>query len=196
MASIYGRSCLQEQPCTSLGSSIIPEARQKSIQNAIRFGKLQDEQLLGGPSGESGSDDDETKEITELLKSGNVQNVGPDFSPPMLPSRRSSQDPSISAVAANGRPPTSQGDIGTVHQQITPSASISSRVIERTPQRLPSSHTQKGVQDKDVSLRRPDQPPAVMPSAEKYSAALPTPPSRDSTDGRKKMSRFMAEKRG
>jgi len=146
MASAYDKSCPQ-QPWTSLGSSTVPEARQKSIRNAIRFGKLENDQLLGGPSGESGSDDDEMREISELLKRGAIQNVGPDFHPASLPSRHSSRDPSISVVAANQQSSkfeTSQGDMmaetNLPRHTRTPPKSVISSVVERRP---PLSNLQK-----------------------------------------------------
>ena len=136
MALAYDKSRPQ-RPCTSPGSSIVPEARQKSIRNAIRFGKLENDQLLGGPSGESGSDDDETREMTELLKRGAIQNVGPDFHTASLPSHHSSQDPSMAANQQSSRFEILQGDMGAEanlpRQTRTPPKSVISSVVERRP---------------------------------------------------------------
>ncbi|KIM65360.1 hypothetical protein SCLCIDRAFT_1212530 [Scleroderma citrinum Foug A] len=143
MALAYDKSRPQ-RPCTSPGSSIVPEARQKSIRNAIRFGKLENDQLLGGPSGESGSDDDETREMTELLKRGAIQNVGPDFHTASLPSHHSSQDPSMAANQQSSRFEILQGDMGAEanlpRQTRTPPKSVISSVVERRP---PLSNLQK-----------------------------------------------------
>ncbi|KIK31124.1 hypothetical protein PISMIDRAFT_132624 [Pisolithus microcarpus 441] len=75
MAEAYDKS--HPQLCNSLGSTVVPEARQKALRNSIRMGKLVNGQLAGGPSGDSASEDEDVKEITNALKKGDVQNIGP-----------------------------------------------------------------------------------------------------------------------
>lgn len=75
MAEAYDKS--HPQLCNSLGSTVVPEARQKALRNSIRMGKLVNGQLAGGPSGDSASEDEDVKEIINALKKGDVQNIGP-----------------------------------------------------------------------------------------------------------------------
>ncbi|KAH7926670.1 hypothetical protein BV22DRAFT_1032666 [Leucogyrophana mollusca] len=84
IASSYNVS--QPSASTSLGPSVIPASGQKSLQGAVRVGKLQNDQLVGGEAGESGSEDERVKEVLEMLKGGQIQNAGPDFVPPVKPS--------------------------------------------------------------------------------------------------------------
>ncbi|KAG1754394.1 hypothetical protein EDB19DRAFT_1902542 [Suillus lakei] len=76
MATAYDKST-----STSLGPSVIPASRQKSLQEAIRLGKVENNHLVGGEEGESGSEDEAVREVLELLSDGRIQNAGPDFVP-------------------------------------------------------------------------------------------------------------------
>ena len=71
MAAAYDRST-----STSLGPTVIPVSRQKSLQEAIKVGKLDNNRLVGGEEGESGSEDEAVREILELLKNGQIENAG------------------------------------------------------------------------------------------------------------------------
>lgn len=75
MAEAYDKS--HPQLSTSVGSNVVPEARQKALRHSIRMGKLVNDQLAGGPSGDSASEDEDVKEIINALKKGDVQNIGP-----------------------------------------------------------------------------------------------------------------------
>ncbi|KAG1877745.1 hypothetical protein DFJ58DRAFT_835467 [Suillus subalutaceus] len=72
MAMAYDRST-----STSLGPSVIPASRQKSLQEAIRLGKVENNHLVGGEEGESGSEDEAVREVLELLSNGRIHNAGP-----------------------------------------------------------------------------------------------------------------------
>ncbi|KIJ69064.1 hypothetical protein HYDPIDRAFT_105634 [Hydnomerulius pinastri MD-312] len=69
---------------TSIGPSVIPASRQKSLRNSIRVGKLENDQLVGGEAGDSGSEDDVVREVLEMLKNGQIENAGPGFDPSSL----------------------------------------------------------------------------------------------------------------
>ncbi|KAG9318561.1 Alg9-like mannosyltransferase family-domain-containing protein [Chiua virens] len=58
----------------SIGQTLIPASRQKSLRNSVRLGKLENAQLVGGTSGESGSEDETVREVIQMLKTGNIQN--------------------------------------------------------------------------------------------------------------------------
>ncbi|KAL4077313.1 hypothetical protein V8B97DRAFT_1941047 [Scleroderma yunnanense] len=185
MASAYDKS-RQHQPCTSLGSSIVPEARQKSIRNAIRVGKLENGQLTGGPSGDSGSEDDETRETTELLKRGDVRNVGPNFSPASSSYCPSSQDPPPFVVAANhqrSESGTSREDSGrhtSMQSTSTSPRSVVSGIVERKPQRPPSSQAftvNKSRRHQDVAPSIPPDSTLSLPRKGEISAFSNVEPS-------------------
>lgn len=72
MAMAYDKST-----STSLGPSVIPASRQKSLQEAIRLGKVENNHLVGGEEGESGSEDEAVREVLELLSKGRIHNAGP-----------------------------------------------------------------------------------------------------------------------
>ncbi|KAI0723982.1 hypothetical protein C8T65DRAFT_628114 [Cerioporus squamosus] len=65
-------------PSQSLGGNILPASQSSTLKSAVRLGKVEDGNLLGGEDGES---DDEihpaAKEMLEMLKKGEVVNVGP-----------------------------------------------------------------------------------------------------------------------
>lgn len=71
MATAYDKST-----STSLGPSVIPASRQRSLQEAIRLGKIDNNYLVGGEEGESGSEDEAVREVLELLRNGRIHNAG------------------------------------------------------------------------------------------------------------------------
>ncbi|KAF9227833.1 hypothetical protein BS17DRAFT_774383 [Gyrodon lividus] len=99
MAGTYDKS--RAPVSTSIGPSVIPASRQKSLRNSIRVCKLENDQLIGGGSGESGSEDETVKEVLRMLKNGSIQNAGPDFDPSLLTSNIVSPTPTV-----EGLPPT------------------------------------------------------------------------------------------
>lgn len=64
---------------TSLGASVLPASSSKVLRRAIRTGRLEGDKLVGGEDSESASEpeDENAKELLELLKKGEVHNVGP-----------------------------------------------------------------------------------------------------------------------
>lgn len=79
MAMAYDKSA-----STSLGPSVIPASRQKSLQEAIRLGKIENNHLVGGEEGESGSEDEAVREVLELLSNGRIHNAGPGVTTELL----------------------------------------------------------------------------------------------------------------
>ncbi|KAG1756414.1 uncharacterized protein EDB91DRAFT_1325467 [Suillus paluster] len=95
MATAYDRST-----STSLEPSVIPASRQKSLQEAIRLGKVENDHLVGGEEGESGSEDEAVREILELLSNGGIHNAGPNVA------RQNSEGPVLSTPAPSEEPAT------------------------------------------------------------------------------------------
>lgn len=79
MAASYDKS--HGPVSTSIGQTVIPASRQKSLRNSVRLGKLENGQLVAGESGESGSEDETVREVIQMLQTGNIQNLGPDIKP-------------------------------------------------------------------------------------------------------------------
>jgi len=65
---------------TSLGASIVPASSSRTIQHALRMGTLDsDGRLVGGEVDSASEDEDPAlQEVLELLKKGEVYNLGPD----------------------------------------------------------------------------------------------------------------------
>ncbi|KAG6335212.1 hypothetical protein ID866_3883 [Astraeus odoratus] len=179
MSEAYDKSHSPTPAC--LESSVVPEARQKSIRNAIRVGKLENNQLVGGPSGDSGSEDDDVREMIELLKKGNVQNVGPNFDPTSMSRRHTSEGVSARPTAppaATLKLPTPNlppGDaVNPAHlprqvsaHSTSPKSAVGG-VIERKPPRPPPSQA------------FPLQKPSRQPTAGARSAVIQPPSDADS----------------
>ena len=64
-------------PSQSIGASVLPGSS-STIKHAIRLGKVEDEQLVGGEEGESASEDDDEniKAFLDAFRRGDVKNVG------------------------------------------------------------------------------------------------------------------------
>jgi hypothetical protein len=65
---------------TSLGASVLPASSTRTIQKAIRTGKLDDDGKLIGGEDDSASEEEDggIQEVLELLRKGEVYNIGPD----------------------------------------------------------------------------------------------------------------------
>ncbi|KDQ33384.1 hypothetical protein PLEOSDRAFT_1095416 [Pleurotus ostreatus PC15] len=201
MASAYGASA----PSQSL-PTVIPESSIKTVQSAIRLGKLDDDGRLISATGESS--DEETNaivsEVLDLIKTGKAVNVGPQgstvHSTVVPPSRRSKQD---------AKPSTD----GSVNDKVI-TAFNRLEISDAKPPRPPKSATPTRVAQPSTSkvappaynplivdspsyppqvLSRPQRPPTVMSSkvleTEKRAAS---PQSTESAP--KKVSRFMRER--
>lgn len=82
MASSFSAAS-QASSSTSLGPSTLPASGYQTLQRAIRTGRLENDRLVGGDDGESASEpeDESVKEVLELLKKGEVHNLGPTLDP-------------------------------------------------------------------------------------------------------------------
>lgn len=77
-SSLVSRAATTTMASHSLGQAILPVSQTSSLKSAIRMGKLEDDKLIGGSAGESDDDmDEDVKQIIELLKKGEVTNIGP-----------------------------------------------------------------------------------------------------------------------
>ncbi|KAG6910310.1 hypothetical protein DXG01_011707 [Tephrocybe rancida] len=67
-------------PSTSMGASVIPASTARKLQKSIRTGKLDaDERLVGGEANSASEDETEgAQELLELLRRGELYNLGPD----------------------------------------------------------------------------------------------------------------------
>ncbi|KII89150.1 hypothetical protein PLICRDRAFT_53615 [Plicaturopsis crispa FD-325 SS-3] len=139
---------------TSLGTSVLPASNYQTVKKAIRTGKLENDQLVV-PADESGSDiDDDAKEILELLKKGEIHNIGPDAS--SLTPKVVSPLPSI-AVSAPPEP--------EVHSPAVPTAPKTSRFKATRQERHVSP---------SPSSSRPSPPSTPISTATRSSPKLPS----------------------
>ncbi|KAH9945858.1 uncharacterized protein BXZ73DRAFT_86112 [Epithele typhae] len=79
-------------PSTSLGSSILPVSETSKLKAAVRLGKVEGGNLIGG------EDDHAAKEVLEMLKRGEVTNLGPTPSDTASNGSTSSAEPSPSTA--------------------------------------------------------------------------------------------------
>ncbi|EGN95528.1 hypothetical protein SERLA73DRAFT_186587 [Serpula lacrymans var. lacrymans S7.3] len=209
---------------TSLGSSVIPVASEKSLRGAVRTGKLVNEQLYGGEAGESGSEDENIKKVLELIKNGEVQNVGPDFSTgpsstveetnlpsshanPTLPlsthSKATPEIPSPPSIPSTKSKPSkfklarslTRNSYAEPSLPIEPAAPVLQ--ADRPPPSKPLAQPSQphGTDYIGGSSSRPERPPVVMSSVVKESSrSSDTRPLAGQNKQTKKMSRFMAER--
>ncbi|KAL7283624.1 hypothetical protein ACG7TL_003059 [Trametes sanguinea] len=88
-------------PSHSLGASILPSSQGSTLKSAVRLGKLENGQLVGGQDGESDDElDPQAKEMLEMLKRGEVVNVGP-----TLPAESSTASAASTPAPAEQRKP-------------------------------------------------------------------------------------------
>ncbi|KJA27022.1 hypothetical protein HYPSUDRAFT_52063 [Hypholoma sublateritium FD-334 SS-4] len=80
IASAYGESIPTEATTTSLAGSVLPASSTRTIQRAIRTGKLDDTGKLVGGEDDSASEEEDQglQEVLDLLRKGEVYNLGPD----------------------------------------------------------------------------------------------------------------------
>ncbi|KIM48803.1 hypothetical protein M413DRAFT_437979 [Hebeloma cylindrosporum] len=93
-----------ETSSTSLAASIIPVSSAKTIQKAVRTGKINTDGKLVGGEADSASEEEneEIQEILHLLRKGEVYNLGPDGNYlHTVPSRGGNETPSASASSSS-----------------------------------------------------------------------------------------------
>ena len=80
---------------STIGTSILSASGSQTLQRAIRTGRLENDKLVGGDAGESASEpeDENVKEVLELLKQGQVHNIGPTFDSTAKPSASGPSQP-------------------------------------------------------------------------------------------------------
>lgn len=82
LASAYSASTPKpaKSASISLGASVIPESSTRTIQRSIKTGKLDDDGQLIGAEADSVSEDEDAamQEVLELLRKGEVYNLGPE----------------------------------------------------------------------------------------------------------------------
>ncbi|KAJ7047103.1 hypothetical protein C8F04DRAFT_1062683 [Mycena alexandri] len=211
---------------TSLGANVLPASSAQTLQRAIRVGKLDsDDRLVGGEAGESGSEDEDDavmQEIVELLKKGEVYNLGPDgdfihtVPPPKPPA---TEAPPVAAPMplppTSRKPPTSKFKLARAGQRpfSAPSASEVSdsstptSTVARSSPKLPSMAESRSTTASVLSSTVVEKPSAAFTSMIIDSPSFPGPPSTPETrrpqqpptvvraaDKPGKVSRFLAER--
>ena len=154
MAAAYDKS--HGPVSTSIGQTVIPASRQKSLRNSVRLGKLENDQLVGGNYGESGSEDETIREVVQMLQTGSIQNAGPDFKPPSMSTTPPPKNPDAvesptvgTSTAVHGAKPSrfklARGGVTTFQgnnsRDNVRSQPVNSSVVERkAPRSSPSQH--------------------------------------------------------
>ncbi|KDQ60919.1 hypothetical protein JAAARDRAFT_67344 [Jaapia argillacea MUCL 33604] len=147
---------------TSLGgATILPASASQKLNRVIRTGKLEGDKLVGGEAGESGSDgegDANMKEVLEMLRRGEVINVGPQLNPSIAPivepafkssqtsSSETTRPPSVSTLGSGstspqpprGDPPSGLSQSGSMTFQ--PKSKVSKFKTSFAASEMPTSH--------------------------------------------------------
>ncbi|KAF8637412.1 hypothetical protein AX17_002907 [Amanita inopinata Kibby_2008] len=131
-ASSYNASVPAQS--TSLDGSVLPASSAKTLQHAIRMGKLDPQDRLIGDDDDSGSDleNEAMQEIIDLLKKGEVYNVGPEGNQTVhaIPKPENEQTSTVAAVNPAVLPPLSRPGASKFkldRSQAGPSSSRASR---------------------------------------------------------------------
>ncbi|KAF9447868.1 hypothetical protein P691DRAFT_801681 [Macrolepiota fuliginosa MF-IS2] len=158
IASSYGASTRTDQS-TVLTKSVIPESTARTVQHTIRSGRIDDDNRLVGGEHESDSENEAEglQEALELLRKGEVYNLGPDGH-----YLRNAPQPHPNATMVMTPADTS------ISSPTTPPSSTAAQRHEQQPQRqLPTLNRPK------ASKFKADRSQAGRPSI----SALPTPVS-------------------
>ncbi|PPQ67454.1 hypothetical protein CVT24_011511 [Panaeolus cyanescens] len=111
---------------SSLGDSVLPASGTRTIQRSIRTGRLNaDGKLVGGEADSASEDEDQQlQEVLDLIRRGEMLNVGPDNKylttiPPLDPwqQNESTAESRIGPVQTSKKPPTSELPPPTVHSK-------------------------------------------------------------------------------
>ncbi|KIL00916.1 glycosyltransferase family 22 protein [Paxillus rubicundulus Ve08.2h10] len=169
MAGTYDKS--HTPASTSIGPSVIPASRQKSLRNSIRVGKLENDLLVGGGSGESGSEDETVREMLRMLEDGSIQNVGPDLDPSSLTS-------SMRPQSVNAGDPPGKRSLLPASLHTTKPSRFKSAYAGRTPEISPT----QGAPSAGISQLNPAvsgvvecKPPRSLPT-QRFPLNKPTRP--------------------
>jgi hypothetical protein len=176
IASAY-RAATRANPSTSIGESVLPESTARTIQHAIHSGRIDDDNRLVGGDHESDSEIEAEglQETLELLRKGEVYNLGPDghylyASPQPQPNNSSGTSEmaslDISAAAASSPVAQQQGS----HQRTLPPLNrpkISKFKADRSqsgrPSTIPRSESSTPpTPTTHTSRSSPKLPPAVV----------------------------------
>ncbi|KAJ7632835.1 hypothetical protein FB45DRAFT_913662 [Roridomyces roridus] len=179
----------------------------QTFQRAIRMGKLDsDDRLVGGDGGESGSEDEaeaNLQEIMELLKKGEVYNLGPDGGlltapPSTTPAAAAEADSAALPPPSSRKPPSSKfklarpGPRPAVSEPPTPpTTDARSSPKLPTPAVASSSAT---VMSSTVVEKQPGASVVVSPSFPQSRRPQQPPTVVRASDRPAKVSRFLAER--
>ncbi|KAJ7744983.1 hypothetical protein DFH07DRAFT_834089 [Mycena maculata] len=210
----------------SLGANVIPTSSARTLQRAIRLGKLDsDNRLVGGDDGESASEEENDpamQDIMDLLKKGEVYNLGADGNlirtvPP--PSNAPASIPTGAAPRApflpSRKPPTSKFKLARSGQRPAAAAAHSpeplgsstppsdvARSSPKLPTPIPESHHTFAATSRVLSSTVVEKPPSVAAfDSVNVSPSFPVtrrpqqPPTVvRAADKPAKVSRFLAER--
>ncbi|RDB21481.1 hypothetical protein Hypma_011892 [Hypsizygus marmoreus] len=187
-ASSYGAAIPSSS--TSLGASVVPVSTAKTLQKAIRTGKLDaDDRLVGGDADSASEDENENmQELLDLLKKGEVYNLGPDGKyihavprPPsqttVVPSAPESSTPSAK-VPFSDLPPINRAKTSKFKLSRSPAERPPVAQYSPSPHSSPLSRSETGTPISNVQRSSPKMPSTPMTPAvvERPHHSSSTPP--------------------
>jgi len=168
IAASYNASTSSSSPSTSLGASV---SSTRTLQRAIRAGKLVDERLVGGDADSASEEENEgIQEVLDLLRKGEVYNLGPDGNYIHAPARASSNESpsgtsSLSLATASNLQPS---PLPTLHRPRTSKFKLSRSQPGRPPAAVATPLSSNRSSRDHTPVSRDDQsspkvPPAMTP---------------------------------
>ena len=150
----------------SLGPSVLPASHYPTLERTIRTGRLENDQLVGGDDGESASEaEDETvKEVLELLKKGEVHNMGPNVDP----STSSADYPPVPAFSATN---SSVNGISRNSSQMQTHEGAHESTVSTTKPKVSKFKLNR---NKNENNPRLESPATSISTAERSSSKLPS----------------------
>ncbi|KAF8912068.1 hypothetical protein CPB84DRAFT_1761183 [Gymnopilus junonius] len=162
-----------ESVSTSLGASVIPESSTRTIQRAIKTGRLDDDGRLIGAEAESESEDEGAamQDVLELLRKGEVYNLGPEGEYlHTVPAQASSLAPHVPVSAPSSQPDGSKLPNGL------PPPSMRSKTLKFKASRAAAGRPPTSNQMTISSTQRPENSStAPLSQVSRSSPKLDTP---------------------
>jgi len=162
IASSYNTSPPLTSPGQSLGQSVLPASSFRTLERTVRMGKFENDQLVSSTQSDTEDEDAGMKDVLEMLKKGEVQNIGPEplsrpTSGPPIPSSE------VRVLSTAAKPKTSKFKLAQPQRRPSPSSPGTSESQPVTP----TSHARRS------SPKLPASPIGVADCQPSSSSSIP-----------------------
>ncbi|EKM82411.1 hypothetical protein AGABI1DRAFT_124880 [Agaricus bisporus var. burnettii JB137-S8] len=170
IASAYGTST-HDGPSASPAVPLLPESAARTIQHAVKSGRIDDDdRLIGGNDSDSDTEAEGLREALDLLKKGELYNLGPNghllYAPPQH------DDASIAATLPTSLPTTLSGKSAQQDQQTQKLSlppldrpKVSKFKVDRSQAGRPLPNSPSTVSTQPTAVSSPQRPPTTSQNA-------------------------------